>query len=378
MQMRPSLIAGVMLIYSDLLDRAGEHLMALRQRTIEHGEESALPFVAYHLALLERLRGNLDAAARFAGEGYGIASQLGSKTMQILNLAERCLARTIAGDVPGARGDAHEARRIARGLDYVKGELWTTAALGFLETSLGKPAGAAHALEPLAVGLELKGFCDPVSAVFLPDEIEALIALGQLERAEALAAMLEQHGRSNHRALAVATGGRCQSLLFAALGDAERAAAAMERALAAHAQLEMPFELGRTLLVNGLLERRAKRKRTARDSFERALSIFDQLGAALWADRARAELDRSYRRRSPPGELTPVEQHIAELAATGLTNRAIAEQVFLSPKTVEANLARVYRKLGVHSRAGLAYAMAGRARAATNRETPDFSDGARP
>jgi DNA-binding NarL/FixJ family response regulator len=190
--------------------------------------------------------------------------------------------------------------------------------------------------------------------------------------------MLERHAHSQDRALALATAGRCQSLLFAARGDPERAAAAMEQALDAHAQLEMPFELGRTLLVNGLLERRAKRKRAARDSFERALSIFDQLGATLWAERARAELDRSYRRRAAPGQLTPVEQRIAELAGAGLTNRAIAGQVFLSPKTVEANLARVYRKLGVHSRAGLGYAMAERDRAATNRETPDFSNGARP
>jgi DNA-binding CsgD family transcriptional regulator len=177
--------------------------------------------------------------------------------------------------------------------------------------------------------------------------------------------MLERHAHGQDRSLALATVGRCQGRLFTACGDAERAAAAMEHALAVHAQLEMPFELGRTLLVNGLLERRAKRKHAARDSFERALSIFDQLGATLWADRARAELDRSYRRRSPPGELTPVEQRIAELAAAGLTNRAIAEQVFLSPKTVEADLARVYRKLGVHSRAGLGYAMAERDRAAT-------------
>jgi len=124
----------------------------------------------------------------------------------------------------------------------------------------------------------------------------------------------------------------------------------------------MPFELARTLLVNGLLERRARRKRCARDCFEQALSIFNQLGAKLWAERARAELDRSYRRRSSPGELTPTEQRIAELAAAGLTNRAIAERVFLSPKTVEANLARVYRKLGIRSRAPLGQAMAKRDR----------------
>jgi DNA-binding CsgD family transcriptional regulator len=378
LQMRPSLIAALVLIYSDQLEHARDLLVGLWQRTIEHGEESGLPFLAYNLALLERLRGDLHAAARVAGEGYEIASQLGSKTMQILNLAERCMARTIAGDVPGARVDADEARRLAGEVDYLFGDLWTHVALGFLETSLGNPAAAAEALEPLAAGAELRGYCDPLTAFFLPDEIEALIALGELDRAGSLAAMLEQHAHSQHRVLALATGGRSYSLLFAAGGDPERAAAAMAQALGAHAQLEMPFELGRTLLVNGLLERKAKRKRAARDSFERALSIFDQLGATLWAERARSELDRSYRRRSAPGELTPVEQRIAELAAAGLTNRAIAEQVFLSPKTVEADLARIYRKLGVHSRAGLGYKMAGRDGTATNRETPDFSNGVRP
>ena len=312
--------------------------------------------------MLERLGGDLDTAARFAGEGYEIACQLGSKTMQIINLAERCLARTTAGDVASARRDADEARRLGGELVYVIGELWTCAAAGFLEMSLGNPAAAAEAFEPLAAGVELRGFCDPVIALFLPDQIEALVALGQLERADALAAMLEEHGRNHERALATATASRCQSLVLAARGDLKQAAAAIDQALAAHARLEMPFELARTLLVNGLLERRARRKRCARDCFEQALSIFNQLGAKLWAERARAELDRSYRRRSSPGELTPTEQRIAELAAAGLTNRAIAERVFLSPKTVEANLARVYRKLGIRSRAPLGQAMAKRDR----------------
>ena len=201
----------------------------------------------------------------------------------------------------------------------------------------------------------MRGFCDPVIALFLPDQIEALVALGQLERADALAALLEEHGRNHQRALATAA--RCQSLLLAARGELQPAVAAIERALEAHAQLEMPFELGRTLLVKGRLERRARKKRAARDSFEHALAVFDRLGAPLWAERARAELERTYRRRSQPGELTPSEQRIAELATAGLTNRAIAERAFLSPKTVEANLARVYRKLGIHSRAELGRAM---------------------
>jgi DNA-binding NarL/FixJ family response regulator len=115
----------------------------------------------------------------------------------------------------------------------------------------------------------------------------------------------------------------------------------------------------------GRLERRVRRKRAARDSFEHALAVFERIGAPLWAERARAELERTYRRRSQPGELTPSEQRIAELATAGLTNRAIAERAFLSPKTVEANLARVYRKLAIHSRAELGHAMAERERSLT-------------
>jgi ATP/maltotriose-dependent transcriptional regulator MalT len=357
MQMRPSLIAGVVLAYSDQLARARQLLSALRERTIERGEESDLPFLAAVLAMVERLRGDLRAAAGFAEEGYEIACQLGSKTMQTFTLAERCLARTIAGEVDGARQDAGEARRLAGETAYVFGDLWTSAALGFLETSLENAAAAGEALEPLAAGVELRGFCDPVIAFFLPDQIEALVALGKLERAARLTDLLEQHGRRQDRALALATAARCQSLLLAARGELQPAVAAIERALEAHAQLEMPLELGRTLLVKGRLERRARGKRAARDSFERALALFVQVGAPLWAERGRLELDRTHRRRTPPGELTPSEQRIAELAASGLTNRAIAERAFVSAKTVEANLARVYRKLGIHSRAELGRAM---------------------
>ena len=92
-------------------------------------------------------------------------------------------------------------------------------------------------------------------------------------------------------------------------------------------------------------------------AFEEALAVFEGVGASLWAKRARAELARVPVRRAP-GDLTPTEERIAALAATGLTNRVIAEQIFVSPKTVEANLARVYRKLGISSRAELGARMA--------------------
>ena len=123
------------------------------------------------------------------------------------------------------------------------------------------------------------------------------------------------------------------------------------------------MERARTLLVLGQVLRRRKQRREARAAFEEALDVFEHVGASSWAARARDELARVPVRRAP-AELTPTEERIAGLAATGLTNRVIAEQIFVSPKTVEANLARVYRKLAIRSRAELGRAMAERERAA--------------
>jgi DNA-binding NarL/FixJ family response regulator len=83
-----------------------------------------------------------------------------------------------------------------------------------------------------------------------------------------------------------------------------------------------------------------------------ALSTFEELGTPLWAERARAELAR-VNVATHGAELTPSERRVAELAASGMTNRDVAAALFISPKTVEANLSRVYQKLGIRSRAEL-------------------------
>ena len=118
-------------------------------------------------------------------------------------------------------------------------------------------------------------------------------------------------------------------------------------------------------LVQGRLHRRVKQRRAAADALGEALAIFERLGAPTWAEQARAELGRVGLRRAPD-ELTPTERRVAELAATGMTNREVASAAFMSPKTVEANLARVYRKLGIASRAELG------ARMHKSRRTPDY------
>ena len=163
---------------------------------------------------------------------------------------------------------------------------------------------------------------------------------------------------ANPNALAIAH--RCQGLLTGARGDAADAIAAMDEALAEHARRLLPLELGRTLLEKGTLERRAKRKSAAKRSLEQALAVLEPLSAAIWASRARDELTRIGLRRSAHGDgLTPAQQRVAELVAAGMSNREIAGELFMSLRTVETHLTKIYRELGVKSRAQLVAIMAG-------------------
>ena len=134
---------------------------------------------------------------------------------------------------------------------------------------------------------------------FVPDEIEALIALGRLDEAEALLDVVELQAAQLDRASAMAAAGRCRGLLAAARGDIDGALASLEKALGQHERVAMPFEQARTLLVLGATRRRARMKRPAREALEQALAIFEELGARLWAEKARAELARIGGRRAP-------------------------------------------------------------------------------
>jgi DNA-binding NarL/FixJ family response regulator len=143
-------------------------------------------------------------------------------------------------------------------------------------------------------------------------------------------------------------------LLNAARGDLDLAAADYQRALDAHRSLDMPIELGRTLLAAGRLYRRRNERQLAQDYLTKAVGQFESAGAAAWSAVAAEELGRAHSRRGAADQLTASEQQVADLAAAGLRNSEIAAKLFLSGKTVEANLSRAYRKLGVRSRTELA------------------------
>ena len=227
------------------------------------------------------------------------------------------------------------------------------AVLEFLELSLSNPTAAIERLEPVLAFLDEMGSPEPGIIPCVPDAIEALVSLGRLDEAEALLGHLERQGRTLDRPWAIATAARGRGLLTAARGDLTGASSALEQALVEHRRVPQPFELARTLLVKGEVERRAKQKRAARSTLEQALGLFQSLGAPLWGQRARDDLARVGGAVLPSNQLTPTEQRIAQLVGEGKKNREVADVLLISVKTVEANLSRIFHKLGVRSRTEL-------------------------
>ena len=146
---------------------------------------------------------------------------------------------------------------------------------------------------------------------------------------------------------------RCRGLVAAARGAVDEATSLLEQAVARHHKVGDVFGHARALLALGMILRRARQKRPAREAFEAALAGFEDLGAATWIEKVRAELGRIGGRTREDG-LTAAERRVAVLVAAGRTNREVAGELFLGERTVAGHLTRVYAKLGVRSRTELA------------------------
>jgi DNA-binding NarL/FixJ family response regulator len=256
-----------------------------------------------------------------------------------------------AGRVESVR----EATAKAGPADPIGTALWSRC-LGLAELAAGEIVPAdRHLAEALEV-FERVAFREPAIWRVDGDAIEAALAVGDVERAQELLARFEERAAQSCIPWSLAVSARCRGLVLAARGELDAAAEALERALAEHERCPMPFERARTLLVQGQVQRRLKRKRQARLSLDEARELFARQGAETWVARVDDELRRVAVRRAPE-DLSATELRIARLAADGLSNRAIAEQAFVSVKTVESNLSRAYRKLGISSRAQLARAL---------------------
>jgi ATP/maltotriose-dependent transcriptional regulator MalT len=349
---RPSLIAACLALYEGRLARCEQLLVPLRQRVIEQGEEGDLPSVSAYLVWSACWRGDLQGAEFYAEDAIEAARRIGSDAQLCLALAYGAVGAAYSGDAVVTRRRVDESMALAARTGYDLSRLWSSWALAILALSEDDVKGAHAALAPLTAMFD-GGVPEPVRAFYLPDAIEALIGLGQLDRAEQLLGAFEESARRLDRQWALMLSARDRALLVAAQGHLEAATAHVGEATELCTGLELHIEIARTFLVAGRIERRRRKKASAARHLGQALDQFESMGAARWAARARAELRRVGLRPPAASSLTASELRVAQLIVSGQTNREVASQLFMSPKTVEATLARVYRKLDVHSRAEL-------------------------
>jgi DNA-binding CsgD family transcriptional regulator len=358
----PAQVLGLALLRLDRLDRARAILETARADGLAQGAYPAVGFTCAVLTWVMWRLGDWPAAARYAAEFSELFEQLGLEHLSPWPLYATALVDAHLGNVERARAAATRGVAVALETEGEDGGwvMQNRAVLGFLELSLGNPTAAAGYLRPGARFLYRAHFPDPFGDL-KHNAIEALILVGELEEAAEWLADLENWSRSVDAPAVAATARRCRGLLRAARGDHDGALEALAQAAQAFQQVPVPFERGRTLLALGALQRRAKQRGAAQASLGAALAAFQQLGARLWADQARTQLAQLGGRPSQDGRLTATEAQVARLVAQGRTNRQVADVLFVSPRTVEWNLSKVYRKLHVRSRAELAAKLARRA-----------------
>ena len=353
----PSLPLALALLGLSRFEEARPLLEHARADSLEQGVPFAAAMADLFLAETECRLGDWHEAALHAAECWELYEQLETenKTEPLYGMA---LVDAHLGNVDDAQAAAE--RGLADATEAGE-EFWVLAhrrVLGLLELSLGDPAAAVEYLQPPARGLVARLWRMPSNRDFLETAIEALASAGDPAAAAELLDELQEWGATIESPCARATQARCRGLVRAAQGDHDGAFAAFEEALREHEQLRLPFDRGRTLLALGVLQRRVKQRRAARETLEAALAVFEELGARLWAEKARAELKRIGGRAPGGAVLTATEQRVAELAAEGRPNKEIAAALFVTVKAVEANLTRIYAKLGLHSRTELARLLA--------------------
>jgi DNA-binding CsgD family transcriptional regulator/tetratricopeptide (TPR) repeat protein len=345
--------AAQLLSWAGRLDEAREHVQILRRRCMERGADTDMLFVSVWSTLIDVWRADFTEGARAAADAMERAEQIGGDHGLVIALTVRGLVAAYTGREQEARADARAAIEAADRFGAPLLAEWPRMTLGFLDVSLGDHERALDDLRPLIADFDRLCSMEIIKAGFIPDAVEAMAAAGRLDEAEPMVAALESHGSRLDRTWMLAIGARCRAMLLAAQGDVDGAERMVCKAIAEHARLPMPFERARTLLLLGQLQRRKRQKQSAAATLGEALQVFQELGTPLWAERASAELERTNVSPMRTLELTPSERRVAELAAAGLTNRDVAGKLFVSTKTVEANLTQIYRKLGIHSRAEL-------------------------
>jgi DNA-binding CsgD family transcriptional regulator len=344
---------------------AGEHAppRRLHERAVAANRGAgALGDLGYTLqscAQVDWYDGHLQSAYGHALEAVQIVAELGIPQTLTGCLSRLALIEAVLGRESDSRDHGARTLESALRLGDRKNEVRARSALGMLALVNGDAEEAVAYLAPAVAALEAGGVANPNQFRIHPDLVEAYVRQGRIDEAKPVAASLERQARATGVSWSLGAAMRCRALVVD--GDAE-AEAAFQEALRFHKE-EGVFEHGRTELCFGEHLRRRGQRRDSRMHLGAALEAFESCGATPWAERARAELRASgltLRRRQPAAreQLTPQELQIARLVAEGKTNRDVAATLFVTPKTVEFHLTRVYRKLGIHSRSELVRRMA--------------------
>ena len=300
------------------------------------------------LATAEIWAGRWASAEANAREGVELARQMGQHDLVAQQLVLLALVAALRGSEDECRALAAESRRLgsAHGLGIVAElEHW---ALALLDLGLGQADEALRRARRIT--------STPVVFWAGLDRVDAAFRAGDPETARAWLETFDGWAKNCQAPWARAVVLHCRALLSGEEHEAERLFLA---ALGAHDEAARPFERARSELAYGEFLRRARRRVEAREHLRAALDGFEALGATPWLERARVELRASgqtarKRDSSTRDELTPQELQIARFVAEGLTNRDVAAQLFLSPRTIDFHLRNVYKKLGISSRTALA------------------------
>jgi DNA-binding NarL/FixJ family response regulator len=357
---RPSMLRAMSLKWSGDLDGARRGFDALRDLARDAGEEVSLPFLLGQMSETATWAGDWEAARTHAADGLATALGTGQEPIRASVLYASALVDAHLGLLDDARASAQAGLRLSEAAGSVVWMMQNQAVLGFIELSMDDHVAAHAWLAPLVTWHEVVGIREPSLRGFVPDEIEALVALGETAQADALLTGYEADTARLGRSSAALAAARARAVLVAASGDPRAAAAMLEDRLDRLRPQSQPFERARAMLTLGAIQRRTLSRKAARASLESAQATFTELGARVWSEKVAALLGGQRTDRSTSGApaLTPGEQRVAELVAGGATNREAADRLFVSVRAIEVHLTSIYRKLGVSSRTQLAVWMA--------------------
>jgi DNA-binding SARP family transcriptional activator/DNA-binding CsgD family transcriptional regulator len=303
----------------------------------------------FYLSWLHVISGEWERALERADESWQLSVDAGLEKYAATALMTRAVVDAYRGRLDDARKRLDETAALQEAREPV----WAFGA-ALVALSAGDPAAAAAALGPAIAQMRDQGIEEPGLYPWFPTLAEALVQLGRLDEAEELTGWLEARAVRLERRWALAMCAHYRGVIAAARGDVDTGVALLECAVEWHEGVGRPFDRALTLLAQGQTLRRARRKRDSRTALEDAAAEFERLGATLWAEKARAELERTGGHSAPTNELTATEARVAALVATGKSNKEVAAQLYVTVRTVETTLSRIYAKLGVRSRVELA------------------------